>query len=96
MHDVTCGGDADITFSLHAPLERHASIVFPQVFLALHALDCLILFLPDAGDVQQDVRLPTALFRLMRLKTIDRRRLHDRFTRTVSFCLGDTRFDAIG
>ena len=89
MHDVARGSDPDITFRLHATLQRHPGVVFPQVFLTLHALDCLIFFIPHAGNIQKDVRLPAALFWLMGFKTVDRWRLHHRFAGTIAFGLRD-------
>ncbi len=52
VNDIARGRDADIALGLHPALQRHAGVVFPQMLLTLHALNGLILFLPDGGDVQ--------------------------------------------
>ncbi len=52
VNDIARGRDADIALGLHPALQRHAGVVFPQMLLTLHALNGLILFLPDSGDVQ--------------------------------------------
>ncbi|MNF83008.1 hypothetical protein D3C84_653210 [compost metagenome] len=59
------------------------------MLLAGHALDGRILLVPDFGDIQQDIRSPFALLRLMRFKAVDRWRTDDFFTGLITFRLGD-------
>ncbi len=59
------------------------------MLLTLHALNGLILFLPDGGDVQQHIGFPVALLRLVRFETVNRGSRDNFLARAIAFCLGD-------
>ncbi|MOA49091.1 hypothetical protein D3C78_1719330 [compost metagenome] len=89
VNDVAGGGDAHVAFGLHSTLQRNTGVVLPEMFLACHALDGGIFLVPDVGDIQQDIRAPLTLLRLMGFEAVHRRGTNNFFARLVTFCLGD-------
>ncbi|MNG20835.1 hypothetical protein D3C84_1051260 [compost metagenome] len=70
-------------------MQRNTGVVLPEMFLACHALDGGIFFVPDLSDIQQYIRAPFTLLRLMGFETVDRRGPHNFLARFVAFSLGD-------
>src|SRR5579872_685130 len=74
---------------LDAALLGDARVIIPEMLLARHAFDRGALLLPYRGDVEQHVRLPAALLRLVRLEQKDRRGAKHALARLMAMRLGD-------
>src|SRR6218665_1256604 len=78
------GLTARIAHEVIGAIFRDILVEVPEMFLALHALDGGPLLFPDGRDVEEYVRLPLHLFRLVRFEEIELRRTENLFAGIVA------------
>ncbi len=76
-----------VATALCSTLQGDTLVVFPKMLLGIHDAKRSLLFLPDTGDIQQNVRLPPALLGLMRFEQKNGRSTDDRNCRLMAMGL---------